>query len=236
MYFREYFIEKAMKKLLLLSFVLISLSFYSDAQISFDTTYHENLNVDSSQFEYRHFYKITNNATDPADTMFTWEVTHVDKEDSWDHMVLLPDYCGFINPTRPWNFKLGKDTSTFIVLSFYMFNASGSGIMTVKVYSILHPEIKDSITLKINARSLVSIEDSELKNIEVYPNPASDYITVEADLGDKYSLTNLQGQTVKEGLLENYANQIDASNLARGTYFLKVLNERSVGVRKVVVE
>ena len=75
-----------------------------------------------------------------------------------------------------------------------------------------------------------------MKNIEVYPNPASDYITVEADLGDKYSLTNLQGQTVKEGLLENYANQIDASNLARGTYFLKVLNERSVGVRKVVVE
>lgn len=225
-----------MKKLILLTSFLTILSFGANAQISFDTTYHENLRVDVNEFDYQYDFVITNNATDPLDTVFTWEVTNVDRVESWDHMVLLPDYCGFINPTKPWNFILGKDTNTFIRLAFFLSETVGSGIIMVTINSKLHPEIKDSITLKINARSLASVGDLELNDMEVYPNPASDYLIIQTEPGASYTMTNLQGQVVKEGPLLNSISRIEIQDLSKGTYILKVLYEDKVGVRKVVVE
>jgi len=76
-------------------------------------------------------------------------------------------------------------------------------------------------------------------NINVYPNPTQDVISIESDadlLVDGIVLTDATGQvlrniSVQSGLV---TNQIDISNVAQGIYYLKVKSGVEVHVEKIV--
>ncbi len=68
---------------------------------------------------------------------------------------------------------------------------------------------------------------SELKSNEfsVYPNPAEDFITIECKQALHhltYSLTDLSGKIILQGILTNTINTIDISSLIPGIYFVDV--------------
>jgi hypothetical protein len=117
-----------------------------------------------------------------------------------------------------------------------MYGTPGSGTLHLRITSKLNPANSDSIVFKINARNLVSVNIPELSSFFIYPNPTSDFLTIKAEIGSKYTLVNLQGQVLKNGIFDNSSNQLDVQNLPRGTYFLQVAFEEKVGVRKVVLQ
>jgi photosystem II stability/assembly factor-like uncharacterized protein len=77
--------------------------------------------------------------------------------------------------------------------------------------------------------------------LNIYPNPASDYITVEPsdlDLNKNYSITisNIQGQQLFQQSLDNSKITLDISGISKGIYFLKINSADGFAVKKFVKE
>lgn len=80
----------------------------------------------------------------------------------------------------------------------------------------------------------VGLEDAMEVMVSVYPNPASDYLTVNSDKIQKVELYNELGQVV---LTSNQrgAQTISLANLSKGTYVVKAYADGAVATSKVVV-
>jgi hypothetical protein len=86
----------------------------------------------------------------------------------------------------------------------------------------------------VDCDTLVSVED--IKNdvgIEIYPNPATDKITVSSNLliGKEIQIYNLLGSLVWQGSATDYNFDIDISALPRSLYVLKVNNQAHLFVK-----
>jgi hypothetical protein len=87
----------------------------------------------------------------------------------------------------------------------------------------------------------ISENSPTLKNFKLYPNPASNYISVESsdfDLNKNYSITisDIQGQQLFQQSLDNSNITLDISGLSRGIYFLKFNSVDGFAVKKFVKE
>jgi len=75
--------------------------------------------------------------------------------------------------------------------------------------------------------------------INLYPNPANDFITVETDKPDEniFMVANINGQISITGRLINKTTKIDVSELPEGTYFIKLDKEDGrTEIRKFVIQ
>ena len=81
---------------------------------------------------------------------------------------------------------------------------------------------------------------NELSNslgISVFPNPATDKITVEtsgASKGSCLAIVNIEGQQLITRQITEAKTQIDISDLPSGVYFVRVSSERTVSIGKFV--
>ncbi len=73
-------------------------------------------------------------------------------------------------------------------------------------------------------------------SINIYPNPASDNITVELSNYQDASveITNLQGQTIYRNLLQAKTNQLNTNNIPSGVYVLKVNSKEGTTMWKLI--
>ena len=79
----------------------------------------------------------------------------------------------------------------------------------------------------------------ELKSsqISIYPDPATDKITIETSATQgqsQLSVMNLNGQEVITRQLTQSKTQLDISGLPGGVYFVRLINERTIVIRKFV--
>lgn len=81
----------------------------------------------------------------------------------------------------------------------------------------------------------VGIEDGIfVRNFAVYPNPASNMITIEIDQKAEIEILNSQGQLIKS-LTANYNKiVVDISELQVGIYFIKVTDNKGIFINKFV--
>jgi len=101
------------------------------------------------------------------------------------------------------------------------------------------PECFDEFILSCGATSTGEIE-AETVDIQIYPNPATDNITVVLD-GMNYSsieLYNAMGEKVKSLNQSNEKNLISfsVSDLPSGIYFLRMENESNQITRKISIK
>lgn len=83
------------------------------------------------------------------------------------------------------------------------------------------------------------INDEAFGNIEVYPNPAQDYITVYFDQFDsKVNMTikDMSGKTVLSKNTISNSNKLDVSNLSNGMYILTIQSETGLVNQKIEVK
>lgn len=99
----------------------------------------------------------------------------------------------------------------------------------------------------VSACNFVSVKETSqtLKNVQIYPNPVNEILTIELNLFDesgKFVITDVLGQTVlvkgvkRQDLLEP-RYQLDVSELKEGIYFLQVLSrEKLITTKKIIKE
>ncbi len=73
-------------------------------------------------------------------------------------------------------------------------------------------------------------------NIQVYPNPATDYLNIEAPLKSIIGILNVQGQLITVASVTSNNETINVSNLSSGVYVMEVRTEKGVAVKKFVKE
>ena len=80
----------------------------------------------------------------------------------------------------------------------------------------------------------LSIEDLNLlDNIQVYPNPAQDYIFIDnANIDDNVNVFNVVGKRVMSFKIETENQQLDITELKSGLYFLRLNNGQAVKLLK----
>ena len=148
------------------------------------------------------------------------------------------------------DFKLNMETNaTNYDLDWYFdsellndFNTSALELTSNGVYGLLlTDEFGCSLYEEIEILDL-SIDETQLDLLNVYPNPATDFITVSSglllDTNAEIKLYDLAGNLVQTILLENYkfdSKVIDVSNLSDGTYIVSVGNDSTIAYTRMVV-
>ena len=92
----------------------------------------------------------------------------------------------------------------------------------------------DSQTVFSEDCSAMSVDDFSLSGFKMYPNPASELLTISLNNDANYSLMNLNGQVFKKGKITHKENTIDVSNLSSGIFFLKVKTDEGVATKKLI--
>jgi hypothetical protein len=83
----------------------------------------------------------------------------------------------------------------------------------------------------------VGVKEQQKSKFSLYPNPATDKITIEIAEGQvtsQLSMRNLNGEEILTCSLIKPKTQIDISNLSIGVYFVRLTKERAVDVGKFV--
>ena len=85
----------------------------------------------------------------------------------------------------------------------------------------------------------VGINELKQLQLSLFPNPATDKITVERSGTVKetnLAIVDIEGQEFITSQITEPKTQVDISNLTSGVYFVRVTNDRTVVVRKFVKE
>ncbi len=92
---------------------------------------------------------------------------------------------------------------------------------------------KDEYVLKF-FYSETGLEDND-ENIGIYPNPASEKITIEAQNIESVSITNVMGQKVYEQSVNNDNMVIDVNELPAGIYMINVVTDEYETTKRVSI-
>jgi ligand-binding sensor domain-containing protein len=73
-------------------------------------------------------------------------------------------------------------------------------------------------------------------NIVIYPNPATDKLTIESQHKSAIEILNIQGQIIMQQQLQQGKTDIDISGLTKGVYVLRMFSNDNTGVTRIVKE
>ena len=120
-----------------------------------------------------------------------------------------------------------ETVANFVTVSFCNdsigYAATGDGII-----------FKHGILTDVN-----SLKQPNKPNIIVYPNPAIDKITLELSgmtQDGNLTIVNMEGQQILTRQITELKTQLDISSLPIGVYFVRLSNDRTVEVGKIVKE
>jgi hypothetical protein len=118
--------------------------------------------------------------------------------------------------TFDWTAPAEGSGETNFYGAFNIANGDGRTSGDTIMVSIL--SIKEFIT------SIPDISAGGLK-VSLYPNPASDFVTIDADnsiLGSSYYIIDQAGKQVLKGKISSTITQVDIRQLEKGMYFIQV--------------
>jgi len=95
----------------------------------------------------------------------------------------------------------------------------------------------------IDAVLIPQIDDTYINNlfsnkINIYPNPANESFFIDCFECAKtsYEIMKIDGKVVRSGRLINEREQISKGDLSAGIYLVKIFNENSFGIKKIIMQ
>jgi predicted outer membrane repeat protein len=73
-------------------------------------------------------------------------------------------------------------------------------------------------------------------NMDIYPNPVNDGLTIEIEQESEIEILTIDGQIVKTIVGSDKRTTIDLGNLSSGVYLIKARNEKGIAIKKFVKE
>ena len=134
-----------------------------------------------------------------------------------------------IDSNIKWLWNSG-DTMNYILID-------SSGLITLKGENHFGCISSDTVLAK-GILCYVSVDENRmLEDIQVYPNPTSDFLTIDGGVLKitEIELYNIHGQQVLAIRVDSFATQIDLSGVPIGTYYLKSNTEKGFTVLKVSI-
>ena len=152
-----------------------------------------------------------------------------------DPLLIDTVVTGFTYDTANFNFYVTQ-TDFFSYMSGKAYKRDGSFLESFTVG--VSPEV---VSMFYNITTGVQEINTEKADVfSLYPNPASDQVTIELDkmLNDNSNafILNVNGQIVREMRLQNGVNRLSVANLDKGVYLITVNTGSEFYTKKLIVE
>jgi PKD repeat protein len=153
-----------------------------------------------------------------------------------DTVLYLPSAIAIFSNTSQeansytWNFGNGNTSSDVNPYNIY----NTAGFYTVSLIAENGLCDNDTLVLSdyIHVYNGVGIDEISQLGIEIYPNPSSGKIKVQAEGIERIEIMDIQGKQIYTGK----ENEVDLSTQPKGIYIIKVTNNKGVAVEKIVLE
>ncbi|MDR0206982.1 MAG: T9SS type A sorting domain-containing protein [Bacteroidales bacterium] len=154
-------------------------------------------------------------------------------------------YTTTVEAQKPWLTIEGDATGTVAIDNTKTFdvviNATDldtgiyNGKITVVTNDVEHPEFVIECTLTVEPGvGIITINGVETK---IFPNPASDFVTVQcSEMINSIKIMNNMGQVVRTVFVNNIATHLDTSNLSAGVYFFKIITDKTTFSTKLIIK
>lgn len=159
------------------------------------------------------------------------------------HDPSFPDWYMVLISTTGTNVEDFTDTLFRIVNEFPEWterevNMSDSGYNNVNIHLAFvnntnrgYKLYVDDVSIEIN--DPVSIAEKELVSFSIYPNPSSDFISLNSqEVIQQIKITDASGKEVY--LNHNYSEKIDVQKLERGIYFIHISTAKGSATQKFI--
>jgi hypothetical protein len=121
-------------------------------------------------------------------------------------------------------------THLHIVAFVSHYGTTGGFVDTTKI------DILNANTVRMGHMTAINeISNSQIPEINIFPNPATNNITIETPQNSTIEITNIQGQLIKTLAANNEKTIIDVSALPSGVYVVEVKTDRGVAVKKFII-
>lgn len=84
----------------------------------------------------------------------------------------------------------------------------------------------------------LSLNDTSLNTIKIYPNPANEYVMIRLDkneVGAKLKIADSYGKIVYAAMLHDKESKVSVKQLANGTYFFILENDEKHLIKKIII-
>jgi hypothetical protein len=128
----------------------------------------------------------------------------------------------------------GKPGTPYISYKYYPYvitASEGSNIMQLTETEIPGTLTAASISDVTFEGNVSAIKTLDKQKVVVYPNPATDFVTVSCTTGDKITLFNSQGVLLKQQTAQSATETLDIHQYAAGIYYIRV-NESAAKIIK----
>lgn len=112
-------------------------------------------------------------------------------------------------------------------------NAAGVGTHTITYTYSDGNGCANSAATDIVVDSCLAITDIDMKSLNVYPNPATNELTIEFEANFKYEITDARGRLVLHGDASQKA-KLNIESFDAGVYFLNIIDESDLRIIRVV--
>ena len=149
---------------------------------------------------------------------------------SWDGMVCIQGICFGTIPLAGASNQMAPLTGSlngYVKLTVNPLGTFGTGQLRVRVYDLNNPTDGDTCTWIITSNNMTAVNDKEAYSVLIYPNPASDLISVAtSSTFNSLVIFDIQGKKVLNTLFENtIATSVNVSALKSGVYFVKTYTD-----------
>lgn len=143
---------------------------------------------------------------------------------NWDGMVCIYGKClGIIPPvgdTATMLPLLSGDVG-YVRLTINPFSNKDSALLRILVYDLNNPTDADTATWIVNQKTL-SVESFIDQSLEIFPNPATEYVTLSGLKAERVTVVNVQGQEVYVSQTEQLDGlEINVQNWPKGVYIIQ---------------
>ncbi len=82
----------------------------------------------------------------------------------------------------------------------------------------------------------VSNKENETKKLDIYPNPADDFINIKTKDNSKIFIYNLNGKKLLDTKINSSNSSIDLSQFKNGIYIFKMISENDIFIEKIIIK
>ncbi|UKN03098.1 T9SS type A sorting domain-containing protein [Paracrocinitomix mangrovi] len=86
------------------------------------------------------------------------------------------------------------------------------------------------------ALPILGVDQEKIETLEIYPNPANNFVTVKSDNVDELVIMNALGQTVMTVIKPQSIEKIDVSEYNTGVYFIQLKKGNATKTQKLIVK
>jgi len=175
-----------------------------------------------------------------ASMTIMWDESTPGLHYDWDNNIFFLE-SGYVFPLDlqlPYsqNIQWYKDSEIIQGANNSHFEITGPGLYYVSAGPNVCPDnIASSPVFDVQA--YVGTNNIEVGSVNIYPNPAEDYLILNSPANEKFekfTLSDLSGRVLQEGPLTSSEARIDIISLKPGTYLMKMEGEHGPVLRKIM--